>query len=218
MGKRNSTQKAAVAREISDVEKANNAIREAHRLGQKINAKIGPWAAHGAMKEVAVEFGVTPEKARKLRQIAEVYTEAELEALLSWCTFYDRAIGVSYLYKIVSIPKDEDQRTKFEEEMLAEGWSYAEIDRRIQARFGRRREPQKRRRVPGDKLGLVSMIESESYSWGRWLRDVLEKAGKLPEAEQLPDDLVRQLEAASAQVAKLQQLAERELEKARAAQ
>lgn len=218
MGKRKSTQQEEVFRAISDVEQANNEIREAYRLGQKINEKIGPWAAHGAMKGAEAEFGLTAEKARKFRQLAEVYSEEELEALLGCCTFYDRPIGVSYLYQLVTVPNDQGQRTKFEEEMIKEGWSWAEVDRQIQARFGRRREPQKRRRVPGDKLGLLSLIETESYSWGRWQRDVLDKAGKLPEAEQLPADLVKQLEAASKLVTELQQLAEQALEEARAAQ
>lgn len=57
------------------------------------------------------QWDLTPEKARKLRQIAERYTKNELEALLKLSAKNSRPIGISYLFKTVSIPNDDGQRS-----------------------------------------------------------------------------------------------------------
>lgn len=183
-------------RNKSKAERAAEDIRVAYRLGQELRQRFGDRARYRAMKEAdneLRELGLSPEKTRKLRQIAERYTRKELESLLTLSVKEDHPIGISFLFKTVSIPNNDGQRTRFEKEMIQKKWSRAEVDRQIRAKFGRRRDAGKRRHVPDDLLGLLTFLESECHGWLRWEDEANDKAN-------LPEDLRKKLAVATSKI------------------
>jgi hypothetical protein len=144
----------------------------------------------------------------RLPKIAQLQ---RLETLLTLSVKDGHPIGISFLFKTVSIPNDDGQRSRFEKEMIRNKWSRAEVDRQIRAKFGRRRDAGKRRHVPEDLLGLLSFLETECHGWLRW-------QGEVGDTENLPQDLRKKLAAATFKIRALHAAVDRAMRDARASE
>jgi hypothetical protein len=187
------------------VQQANQELRAAYAKGCELLEQMTERVAHGTAQEFADRQNTSAERLRKLRQIAKVYTPAQFEDLLRLCVRYDRPIGVSYLYKLVSVPVKNKQRYGLQIDMLRERWSRGELDRQIVARFGRKNSAGRLRSVPKDRHGLLSQIESDATRWLRWQEELLKQVNVLDHSELL--DLFQRMSRLNRGMEKLQALA-----------
>ena len=58
------------------------------------------------------------------------------------------------------------------------GWSTAELEAQIAARYGTRRDGGRKRRFPGDALGLLAQLERLCETWRRWVTLVTPGGGQ----------------------------------------
>lgn len=154
------------------VRAAIDALRDAHRLGRKIHKEIKPYADYGTgrIEEKAEELGINAEKVRKLRQFADPeggYTQQELRELFQLCRKERRALGLSFMIKFLTIPKEGGQRAEFQRLVIEQRWNCTRVDTEIRARFGRRRRGGNRPKVPDTATSLLSQLDAMCQRWRR---------------------------------------------------
>lgn len=158
---------------VEDVDEACRALRKAHADGTELLETFGEWAKHGdrAIDKEAKKRRINADLLRKLRQFANPeggYTPDELNRLVKLCREERRALGVTFVYKLVTVPKENGQREEFEREVIANRWSLARVGAELRERFGARRRGGRRRAVPGKHGSLLAQIDEMCASWERW--------------------------------------------------
>jgi len=169
---------------LSKVHAAIQGLRRGYKIGQSVRDACGDHADTGnrGIERAAKEHGRNADGIRKLRQFAAVYTECDLEELCDVCRRYQRAFGLSLLYKLVSI-RDRKERKKFQREAIAEHWGHARIAREMRYRFKlghkRGRKPTMPKTV---KEGLVEVSEAIFR-----LEQLLQHCAKIAEQDKAKD-------------------------------
>ena len=151
------------------------ALKEAHEIGKDVLNQCGAYSQPGQISELAAKYGLTRDKCQKLRQLANPklgYTEKQLK---SWYEYFRReglALTLTHFIKLVSV-EDGRQRNRLTREAVKQKWSTQQLQREILKLNGRRmRGGRKPVIVTGD--GFASELESQLYSWERWLSYHLE--------------------------------------------
>jgi hypothetical protein len=177
-------------------------LRMAYRDGRSILRKLGPRADLGEhqIEQAADEHHRTADACRKLRQFAMLYNGRDMKELCGLCLRYRRALGLSLLYKLVSIESRKDRR-EFQRKAIAEHWGHTRITRELRIRFGRRDEllgRKQRGRKPHISQNITEVlvqIEDMARYLFRWQEHFAEMAEQ-GQVEQLPPAVSRNLHAA----------------------
>ena len=172
-------------------EQINQVVRELrafHDLGkQSLTARPGR-APHGSgtTDTEAEDRRINANFLRKARGFADPktgYNRQELDALCRavrdhFETFLDRgaAFGVSFILRLVTIPKANGERDRIQRRLFSSGWSTAEFDAEIRRRYGRRRQGGRQKRV-GVGNELLGQLEAFCASWSRWYMRIDPKDG-----------------------------------------
>ena len=156
----------------ADVEQAIAAFRQAYREGEKIAERVDREGRYGRgiVQDEARVRGINEDAVRKLRQFARSYTEKELDELCQCCRKHGRALGVSFVAKFVTIPRERKQRKKFQEEVIRERWSQGRIDKEIRVRFGRRRQGGKQPALAETVEGVLAQLDGVCLQWHRMIK------------------------------------------------
>ena len=150
-------------------------IKKAYKIGKDVLRQCTTHSPPGRISELAAKYGLTRDKSQKLRQLANPklgYTEKQLK---SWYEYFRReglALTLTHFIKLVSV-EDGRQRNRLTREAVKQKWSTQQLQREILKLSGRRmRGGRKPVIVTGD--GFASELESQLYSWERWLSYHLE--------------------------------------------
>lgn len=117
-----------------EVLSAIEALRKGYEVGRTVLQQFGEHAKPGMMGEVAKAYGYTLDATRKLRQFATTYTDDELEELCESCRKHERALGLVFIYRLVSI-KNKRRRAAFQRQAIKEHWGHARFVRELRRRF-----------------------------------------------------------------------------------
>ena len=120
---------------------------------------------------------------RKVRRFADPkrgYTQHELERLIRRCKKHGRALGFSFVAKLLSLPKKPDVRSRLESQLIRERWSTLRLNQELLSRFGRRRQGGKKRQVPADVAGMLAQFDQMALNWLRWSQRVREADSDQP--------------------------------------
>jgi hypothetical protein len=206
---------------------AVKAIKDFHGLGLVLPRKQAHKDAYdqGTVDAEARKHGINPDTVRKARQFADPvagYTPAEVRDLCKLITDVqpdqddrDGVFSRTHLIRLLSVKKQ--RRAALQEAAIRKGWSSAELEAQIAARYGSRRDGGRKRRLPGDALGLLAQVEQLCESWRRWLllvtprTDQKEAKTSAPTLEDLPPKVRRRVRDADAAVAKLHEATTDEL-------
>ena len=113
--------------------KAITELREGYEIGSFVLKTYGEHAEPGVIKQVAKIKGVNPDSIRKMRQFALEYSEEELDELCKLCRDNDRVLGVSFIYRLVSV-KDKKKREALQRSAIVEHWSIQRLNREMRAK------------------------------------------------------------------------------------
>lgn len=206
---------------------AVKAIRDFHALGRSLPRKQAHRDAYKqrTIGTEAKKRGLNPDTARKARQFADPaagYTTAEVRALCQLIRGVQpgqgdecAVFGRTHLIRLLSVTKH--RRAGLQAAAVRGGWSTAELEAQIAARYGSRRDGGRRRRLPSDVLGLLAQVERLCESWRRWVALVTPAAAgqaskaAAPSLDGLPADVRRRVRDADAAMAKLHVAATEEL-------
>ena len=206
---------------------AVRAIRDFYALGQSVPKKQAHKDAYdqGTVDAEAKKRGINPDTLRKARQFADAaggYTPGEVNDLCRLISTVqpdqddgDAVFGRTHLIRLLSVPKH--RRAALQEAAVRGGWSTGELEARIAARYGSRRDGGRKRRLPSDALGLLTQAERFCESWRRWVGllspdpEQLKGKSKAPTLDDLPPRVRRLVQDADAVMAKLHEAATEEL-------
>lgn len=145
-------------------------IKKAYKIGKDILRQCTTHSPPGRISELAAKYGITRDKCQKLRQMANPktgYTEKQLKKCYEDFRKAGLALTVSHFIKLVSV-EDGRQRNRLTREAVKYKWSTHKLQREILKLSGRRMQGgRKPMIVTGD--GFASELESQLYSWERWL-------------------------------------------------
>jgi hypothetical protein len=162
----------------SAVVAAVKAIKDFHAIGEALPKKASHREVYdkGVIESAAAKLGINPDTVRKARQFADPaagYSRAELNALCQLITKIQpgqderyAVFGRTHVIRLLSVQKR--WRTGLQATAIREGWSLAELQGQIAARYGNRRDGGRKRRVPTDALALTAQIEKLCENWRRW--------------------------------------------------
>jgi hypothetical protein len=207
---------------------AVKAIREFYALGRSLPKKQAHRDAYdqGTVEAEAKKRGINPDTVRKARQFADAvaggYTPAEVNDLCRLIAAVqpgqddgDAVFGRTHIIRLLSVKKQF--RASLQEAAVRKGWSTGELEARIAARYGSRRDGGRKRRLPSDALGLLTQVERMCEGWRRWVALVTpdperpEGKSKAPSLDDLPPRVRRLVRDADAAMAKLHEAATEEL-------
>ena len=160
---------AATAAAVAD-------LRKAHEIGSEILEVYPADKPLGSktIKELADRLGLkNADQVRGFRRFANQYSEKDLNRLCGLCEQYDRVVGFTLVVKIMQIA-DKAQRRKYERQMIAEGWSYDELQV-IRFKTGRRPKVGRHPKLPSTTEQMLVMLEGMCMRWGR-LYDALSQS------------------------------------------
>jgi hypothetical protein len=195
---------------------AVKAVRAFHELGRSLPviASHKNGYGQGTVTAEAEKYGLNPDTVRKARRFADPvsgYTVAEVNTLCRSIREVqeeqDGAVfGRTHLIRLLSVPKK--QRAKVQTLAIENGWSTAELEAHIAARFGSRRDGGRKRRVPSDLPGVLVQLEGLCEGWRRWAEAVVgddsdRKQRGVPKRVELPADLLESVLTATRAIADL---------------
>lgn len=195
---------------------AVKAVRAFHELGRSLPAKASHKDGYGqgTVTVEAEKHGLNPDTVRKARQFADPvsgYTVAEVNALCRSIRDVQEGqdgpvFGRTHLIRLLSVPKK--QRGKVQAAAIENGWSTAELEAHIAARFGSRRDGGRKRRVPSDLPGVLVQLEGLCEGWRRWAEAVVgdesdDQERPVRKRVELPADLLESVLAATRAIADL---------------
>ncbi len=204
---------------------AVKAVRAFHELGRSLPARASHKDGYGqgTVTVEAEKHGLNPDTVRKARQFADPvsgYTVSEVNALCRSIRDVqeeqDGAVfGRTHLIRLLSVPKK--QRAKVQTLAIENGWSTAELEAHIAARFGSRRDGGRKRRVPSDLSGVLVQLEGLCEGWRRWAEAVVGDESDDHECQvrkriELPTGLLDSVLAATRAIADLHDEVHRELQ------
>jgi hypothetical protein len=146
-------------------------LREFHRIGRRSLEREPGKGTRGTVARHAAEYRLNPDtmlKARKFADPVSGYSPAELEELCRACK--GRNFGVTYVIRLLSVPKDGGQRAALQRAVLENDWSTSRLDAEIARRFGRRgrggRLPSAAKSL-ADPTRLLVHLETHCETWRR---------------------------------------------------
>ena len=146
------------------------ALKEAHEIGKDVLNQCDTYSQPGRISELAAKYGLTRDKCQKLRQMANPKTGYTKQQLEKWYKYFRKgglALTVTHFVKLVSVPT-RNHRDRLTRKAVKQKWSTQQLQREILKLSGRRmRGGRKPVIVTGD--GFASELESQLYSWSRWL-------------------------------------------------
>lgn len=194
-------------------------IREFFALGRSLPPRRphGEVYGEGVVQEEARRRDMNPDTVQKARAFAHPvtgYTPAELDELCRLVRDTQpgqddklAVISRTHVIRLLSVPKRF--RPRLQREAITKGWSTAELECVIAARFGSRSAGGRRRRVPTDVLGQLIQIERMCTSWARWAaaaeRRREEQPPRATRLSDLPKPVQRLADAATAALAALRE-------------
>ena len=159
----------------NETQRRIESLKKAHEIGKDILRQCTTHSQPGRIIELAAKYGMTRDKCQKLRQMANPKTGYTEKQLKSWYEYFRReglALTLTHFIKLVSV-EDGRQRNRLTREAVKQKWSTQQLQREILKHNGRRmRGGRKPVIVTGD--GFASELESQLYSWERWLSYHLE--------------------------------------------
>ena len=200
------------------VERAIRLLERCHQKGQKLADKFPKYARLPRPKQSSAAwfkkegFG-NDDSARKVRQFVDPkqgYSNKDLKRLIGLCRKHERALGFTFVVKLLSVSKEHGVRRDLESELIENGWSMQRFKQELLSRFGRRRRGGKRRHVPSDVAGMLSQLDQMSLSWLKWTQRAFEKdAGEKSLIYSLPQDIRESVTRVEGELRELQALIEK---------
>jgi len=194
-------------------------IRKAHTQAKKIFKKYGHDAnfGEGRLAEEANALSVNQDTIRKLRLFGDPkkgYSENDLTKLCKLCEEHQRALGLTHVFKLVSVPKKGGQRRRIQRELFEQGWSKGQLDNEILARFGRRKAGGKKPAIADSPAGVLAQIDGICFQLTRFVNELRSPEGASSLASLSPE-IQGQLVSVSAVVDQLRGSIETELQRLR---
>ena len=145
-------------------------LKEAFKIGKDILRQCTTHSQPGQISELAAKYGMTRDKCQKLRQMENPktgYTKQQLEKRYKYFRKEGLALTVTHFMKLVSVPT-RIHRDRLTRKAVKQKWSTQQLQREILKLNGRRmRGGRKPFVATGD--GFASELESQLFSWSRWL-------------------------------------------------
>ena len=202
-------------------QRIDDAVKEIewfHDLGKELLEKLrkAPDEDKGKMTAAEVErLELNPQTLYKARQFADPkagYTRQEVRDLCRMLTRQkgngdekSPVFGRSYVVRLLPLPKHS--RAELQAAAIEQAWGYRRLGLEIAKRSPRRKPGGRRRKIPGDLLGLLAQVEGMCETWRRWRHDLGSDTDGTAEGRvrlaDLPDDLKELVEAVSGAVGKL---------------
>ncbi len=198
---------------------AIKSIRDFHELGRSLPKKTTHRDAYraGTVDSEARRRGINPDLVRKARQFVDPVSGYSLEEVELLCrtlreiqTKQDESYALfsrSHIVRLLSVQKRK--RASLQEAAIRKGWSTSELESKIAARYGIRRDGGRRRRLPVDLLGRIAHLEQMCESWRRWVAlatvETEPDARKSPRTSRaFPPEIQRHIGHASLSIERLQ--------------
>ena len=142
-------------------------IQKAYDIGVDVLETCGEHATGGSLIRKAEQLKINPEKVRKLRMMAQVYSQ---EALDEWYDHFEAqkyALTVSHFIKFVSVLRKatRDQLTK---SAVKHHWSAHELQKQILATQGRRKQAGRPPKLATEK-DVKQKLQQQFWSFNRWI-------------------------------------------------
>ena len=154
----------------NETQRRIESLKKAHEIGKDILRQCTTHSQPGRISELAAKYGITRDKSQKLRQLANPKTGYTKQQLEKWYKYFRKeglALTVTHFMKLVSVPT-RNHRDRLTRKAVKQKWSTQQLQREILKLSGRRmRGGRKPMIVTGD--GFASELESQLFSWSRWL-------------------------------------------------
>jgi len=142
-------------------------VQKAYDIGLEVLETCGEHATGGSLILKAEELKINPEKVRKLRMMAQMYTQ---EALDEWFDYFEAqkyALTVSHFIKFVSVSRKatRDQLTR---SAVKHHWSAHELQKQILATQGRRKQAGRPPKLATEK-DVKQKLQQQFWSFNRWI-------------------------------------------------
>ena len=145
-------------------------LKEAFKIGKDVLNQCTTHSQPGRISELAAKYGMTRDKCQKLRQMANPQTGYSKLQLEKWYKYFRKeglALTVTHFMKLVSVPT-RNYRDRLTRKAVKQKWSTQQLQREILKLNGRRMLGGRKPFVAtGD--GFASELESQLFSWSRWL-------------------------------------------------
>jgi hypothetical protein len=147
-------------------------IQAAYDIGVVALETFGPHATGGSLIRFAEQSKLNPEKVRKLRMMAQIYSQDDLDDWYDVFRESQYALTVSHFVKFVSVSRKatRDQLTK---NALKNHWSSHELQKQILAKQGRRKQAGRPPKLSTEK-DVKQKLQQQFWSWNRWIDAHLE--------------------------------------------
>jgi hypothetical protein len=188
MGKKNA-KGATTSKDQRTMQRLRKAMKElgkAYERGEKIAEKC-PQGKHYGAKWVEAEAArrkINADTVRKLRQLVspkEGFTPKQWKDLIALCTARKFPLGLSTVFRILPVPKKDDERDRFLREVVKNRWPRARVAAEIRRRYDSRRQGDRVPKVPDDVEDALVELAARAYHFRRWCLvfvDAAEALGK----------------------------------------
>ncbi|MCY2987812.1 MAG: hypothetical protein NTY19_08115 [Planctomycetota bacterium] len=220
-----SAEAIARRRELYERRHAANELRAVYQQGLEI-AKHCPRYANQrhdkqTLKREADARNLNADTLQKLRQLVDPerggFTPKELSALCTLSVRHRNVLGRSTLFQFMRV-EDREQRMKFAEEAIVNGWKRERVMAEITKRFGSRRLGGRKRKLPVGVSDAMVTLNGMCNDWARWCSQMADTESEQSHIalDDLPADVRRQLQITQNNIEKLQAALSAELAKSNA--
>jgi hypothetical protein len=147
-------------------------IQAAYDIGVVALETFGQHATGGSLIRFAEQSKLNPEKVRKLRMMAQIYSQNDLDDWFDVFRESQYALTVSHFVKLVSI-SHKATRKSLTDSALKNHWSSHELQKQILAKQGRRKQAGRPPKL-ADKKDVKQKLQQQFWSWDRWIDAHLE--------------------------------------------
>ena len=107
-------------------------LRQGYEVGRKILQRFGEHAEPGQhlIEQAGREYNRSADSLRKWRQFALEYTKRDLDALCKLCLDRERALGVTFIFRLVAI-KNKRKREEFQRMTIVNHWGFDRFAREL---------------------------------------------------------------------------------------
>ena len=156
------------------VEERIKRIQKCHRIGSEILKRYPDHAPRNKMQKLATKYGIPKGATRRYRQIANMFTQSDLDELYDQFREKNFAFTVTHLFVLIGV-QNEKTRTELQKKAVRHELNITQL-RKLKLRNeystgpGGRRPDVVRLQTPED---LHAAISFEAGKWHRWLEHLL---------------------------------------------
>jgi len=159
------------------VQEAIQGIRNFYAAGKKVPKRAAHKDAYrkGVIEDWAEKLDMNPDTVRKARQFVALYSPEEVKDLCDLCQAEQTEMadkkavfGPSHVILLLTVA-DKRRRAGLQRRAIKEGWSTNQLQARIKAKFGTRREGGHPPTVFTDPEDVYAQLETMCMQWLKWV-------------------------------------------------